>query len=115
MKTSVFPRFFAYFTKRLCAWQCIWRLPKSIGFYYETASISEPGAPKSIQNRPQTHKNAKAEAKSSRKAIWEPVEADFGPQDSDLGAPEADFGDQNGGGEFCMGMLELDQRNAQDL
>ena len=54
MKTSVFPRFFAYFAKSLCAWQCIGRLPKSISFYHEKGLISEPGAtkihPKSTPN-----------------------------------------------------------------
>ena len=115
MKTSVFPRFFAYFAKSLCAWQCIWRLPKSIGFYHEKGSISKPGPPKSIQNRPQTYKNAKVEAKSSRKAILEALEIDFRPQDSDFGGQESDFGGQNSARANCMRIFRIEQRNAQGL
>ena len=44
---------------------------------------------------PKPIKNAKVEAKSSRKAVLEFVETDFGTQDSDLGGQEGDFGDQN--------------------
>ena len=94
MKTSVFPRFFAYFAKSLCAWQCIWRLPKSIGFYHEKTSFPSPGPRKSTQNRPQTYRNAKLEAKSSRKPILEGLKTDFGPQDSDLGGQESNVGGQ---------------------
>ena len=35
------------------------------------------------------------EAKSSRKAILEALEIDFGPQDRDFWAQERDFGGQN--------------------
>ena len=84
-------------------------------FITKKARFPSPGPPKSIQNRTQTDENAKVEAKSSRKAIWEAVESNFGPQDSDLGAPEADFGDQNGGGEFFMRTFRRDQRHAQGL
>ena len=51
---------------------------------------------------PQTHQNAKLEAKITRKTILEAVETDFGGQDSDFGGQESDFGGQNGGGEFYM-------------
>ena len=46
---------------------------------------------------PQTHKNAKLEAKITRKTILEAVETDFGAEDSDFGSQEPDFGGQNGG------------------
>ena len=41
---------------------------------------------------PQTYKNAKVEAKSSRKPILEALETDFGPQDNDFGGQQGDFG-----------------------
>ena len=57
-----------------------WRLPKSIGFYREKkAWFPSPGPPKSIQNQPQTYKNAKVEAKSSWKTSREGAETDFAP------------------------------------
>ena len=116
MKTSVFPRFFAYFAKSLCAWQCIWRLPKKHCILpWKGLDFRAPGQQNPSKIDFQTHKNVKVGAKSSRETSREAVETDFGPQDSDLGAPEADFGGQNGGGLFSMRILELDQRNAQGL
>ena len=79
------------------------------------ARFRSPGLPKSTQNRPQTYKNAKVEAKSSRKAILKALETDFEPQDSDFWGQEGDFGAQNGGGEFFMRTFGIDQRNAQGL
>ena len=58
------------------------------------ARFPSPGLPKSIQNRPQTYKNAKIEAKSTRKTILEALETDFGPQDSDLGGQDSNVGGQ---------------------
>ncbi len=55
------------------------------------------------------------EAKSSRKAIWEAVEIDFGSQDSDFGGHKSDFGGQNGPKLFFMRTFEVAQRNAQGL
>ena len=55
------------------------------------------------------------EAKSSRKAIWEPVETDFGPQDGDFGGQEADFGGQNYQGENYMLILERGRWNGGGL
>ena len=68
-----------------------------------------------VQNRPQTNKNAKVEAKSSRKSSREVVETDFGPQDNGFGGEEGDFGGQNGGGLFFMRPKKVTQRNAQGL
>ena len=51
---------------------------------------------------PQTHQNAKLEAKITRKTILEAVETDFGGQGSDFGGQETDFGGQNGAGANCM-------------
>ena len=73
------------------------------------------GPPKSSQNRPQTYKNAKVEAKSSRKAILEALEIDFGPQDNDFGAQEDDFGAQNGAKSNCMRTLNRERWTAQGL
>ena len=58
--------------------------PKALVFTTKKARFPSPGPPKSTQNRPQTHKNAKLEAKSRRKAISEALETDFEPQDSDF-------------------------------
>ena len=51
---------------------------------------------------PQSYKNAKLEAKSSRKATLEAVETDFGGQGSDFGGQETDFGGQNAVMSFYM-------------
>ena len=90
--------FFAYFTKSLCAWQCIGRLPKSIGFYDEKSLISEPDATKIHPKSTPKHKNAKVEAKSSRKSSREVVETDFGHQEIDFGTPKGQFWRPKGGG-----------------
>ena len=66
------------------------------------------GPPKSTQNRPQTYKNAKVEAKSSRKTILEALEIDFGPQDRDFWA-------QGQITWLCWEVFEVAQRNAQGL
>ena len=68
--------------------------PKALVFTTKKARFPSPGPPKSTQNRPQTHKNAKLEAKSRRKAISEALETDFEPQDSDLGGQESNVGGQ---------------------
>ena len=73
------------------------------------------GPPKSIQNRAQTYKNAKVEAKSSRKTILEALEIDFEPQDSDFGDQETDFGGQNGPNLFSMRTLEGERWNVGGL
>ena len=73
------------------------------------------GLAKSTQNRPQTYKNAKVEAKSSRKAILEALEIDFGPQDGDFEAQETDFGSQNGAGSNYMRTLEGERWNGGGL
>ena len=60
-------------------------------FTTKKARFPSPGPPKSTQNRPQTHKNAKLEAKSRRKAISEALETNFETQDGDFGALKGDF------------------------
>ena len=89
--------------------------PKALVFTTKKARFPSPGPPKSTQNRPQTHKNAKVEAKSRRKAISEALEIDFGPQDSDFGGHKSDFGGQNGPNLFWIRTFEVAQRNAQGL
>ena len=64
---------------------------------------------------PQSYKNAKLEAKSTRKTILEAVETDFGGQGSDFGAQETDFGGQNGGGEFFTRTFEGERWNGGGL
>ena len=79
------------------------------------AWFQSPGPAKSTQNRPQTYKNAKMEAKSSRKTILEALETDFGPQDSDFGGQETDFGGQNDPNLFTMRTFRRDRWNGGGL
>ena len=55
------------------------------------------------------------EAKSSRKAILEALEIDFGPQDSDFGAQENDFGGQKVTYTWMIPLGKIAQRSAQGL
>ena len=89
--------------------------PKALDFTMERTRFPSPGLAKSTQNPPQTYKNAKVEAKSSRKAILKALETDFGPQDSDFGTQGSDFGDQNGPNLFYMRTFRIPQRTAQSL
>ena len=79
----------------------------------ERTRFLSPGLAKSTQNRPQTYKNAKVEAKSSRKAILEALDTDFGPQDNDFGGHESDFGGQDGEKANYMRTFRIPQRSAQ--
>ena len=115
MKTSVFLRFFAYFTESLCAWQCIWRLPKSISFYREKGLISEPRATK-------MHPKAAPNPYKCKGRGQEQLKNDFGgPKNRFVHLKwrfedqEADFGGQNKGGSFPMLILEREQWNGGGL
>jgi len=64
---------------------------------------------------PQTHQNAKLEAKITRKTILEAVETDFGGQGSDFGGQESDLGGQKSRGLFYMRTFEGERWNGGGL
>ena len=79
------------------------------------AWFQSTGPPNSTQNRAQTHKNAKVEAKISWKTILEALETNFGPQDNDFEGQDSDFGGHCQIVWLCWEVFEVAQRNAQGL